>query len=95
VIQRSISIGLVITALLLLLEVGHPASAPRAVALPGWIAVIMMCGFEGCGQSILPWFAFGIVNFAAYSTFAYVVLVIVRAVRISGIWKQKENRNGN
>jgi hypothetical protein len=80
-IQRSISIGLVITALLFLLELGYPASAPRAVAMPGWIAIIMMCGFEGCGQSILPWIVFGIVNFAAYSIASFLIIVIIGAFR--------------
>jgi hypothetical protein len=89
-VQRAVSIGLIGTALLFILELGHPASGPRAVAMPGWIAVILMCGFEGCGDSVLPWVAFGIVNFVAYSALGFAILIIIQA-----ILQLKETKNDN
>jgi hypothetical protein len=81
-LQRSVSIGLVITELLFLLELGFPASAPRAVAMPGWIALMFRCGFDGCpGEKIVPWVLFGTANFVVYTVLAFFMLILAGVIR--------------
>src|SRR5438046_597251 len=74
---RAVLIGIVITALLLLFELAFPASAPRPLAMPGWIAIIFMCGFEGCKEhNVLPWILFGVVNFVAYTLAIFAIFIV-------------------
>jgi hypothetical protein len=70
-------IAIAITALLLVSERVFPTSAPRPFGMPGWIAIIFMCGFEGCKEhTILPWILFAIVNFLVYAVVIFALLVV-------------------
>jgi hypothetical protein len=53
-----------------------PAHAPRAVAIPGWIAIIQLWGFEGERGGVWAWIVFIIANALAYSTLALVMLLV-------------------
>lgn len=78
-IWTALGFGTIIAALLLILETVLPGHAPRAIALPGWIAVIFFWGFEG-GRGPGPWIIFSIANTIAYSMLGFFVLVLLRIV---------------
>jgi hypothetical protein len=42
------------------------------VALPGWIAIIQLWGFEGEGGGVWPWVVFIVANAFAYSILALI-----------------------
>jgi hypothetical protein len=69
--------GSVISALLLLVEEFMPGHSPRTVAIPGWIAMIFLWGFEG-GRGAWPWVVFFIANSLAYSYLVFIVLIAWR-----------------
>jgi hypothetical protein len=77
VVRRALVAGTLISALLLFVEHFVPGHSPRTVAIPGWIAIIFLWGFEG-GRGAWPWVVFLIANALAYSYLAFIVLIAWR-----------------
>jgi hypothetical protein len=71
----ALAIGIGISGLLLAIEAFVPSPAPRAVALPGWMAIIFLWGFEG-GRGAWPWIVFTVANAIAYSYVVFLLLVV-------------------
>jgi hypothetical protein len=76
-IWRALAAGTTISALLFYVERFVPRHAPRTVALPGWIAIIALWGFEGERGGVWAWIVFLVANAFAYSILALVVLLVL------------------
>jgi hypothetical protein len=71
----ALAAGTAISGLLLTMET-LPRHAPRPLAMPGWIAVMFLWGFEG-GRGAWPWVVFMVANAVAYSYFIFLGFVIL------------------
>jgi hypothetical protein len=87
IVWRALVVGALISALLFFVEKFVPGHSPRIVAIPGWIAIIFLWGFEG-GRGAWPWVVFLVANALAYSLLAFIVQVALR------IFSQKGGAHG-
>jgi hypothetical protein len=67
-IWRALAAGTTISALLFYAERFVSRHAPRAVALPGWIAIITLWGFEGGRGGVWARIVFVVANAFAYAS---------------------------
>jgi hypothetical protein len=78
--------GTIISTVLLCLERRMPGSAPRIMALPGWIAVIQVWGFQGERGGIWAWILFFTANLLAYAYLSFIVFICLKiAFRKRGV----------
>jgi len=75
--QLSIIVGALTTALLLALDLVFPAFPTPLFLRPGWIAIIFMCGFDGCGDhKALAWLVHVGTDWLVYSVAIFAVGLI-------------------
>jgi hypothetical protein len=79
-IWRALAAGTTISVLLFYAERFVPRHAPRTVALPGWIAIIALWGFEGERGGVWAWIVFIFADAFAYSILVLVVLLVLEGL---------------